>query len=308
MDSATKVQIAGLVYTVVLPVGAAVAVLLVGRKLRPASEQPLLVGLALIAGLVAAHAGIGGAPTLSLAGVDGWLLYGPLAAGLVGLALDRFAPGRAALVAPLALAAVALVTWQISGALAALWAKGAATAPIATAFIVDAAAIGALVWLLVDHTARQVERPAPIVLGALALTLVGAALTIGLSGSARMAQTNGAVAAVVGVVALVGWRWPALRPGHGAVAVAVLALIAALLHGHHFVELPRGVAGLLLVAPLGALVATRLDGRRAIAATAVVTVIAVAAAVIVTISNEAQKARAAESDSSGDGGEGYYPY
>lgn len=306
MDSATKVQIAGLVYTVVLPVGAAVAVLLAGRKLRPASEQPLLVGLALIAGLVAAHAGIGGAPTLSLAGVDGWLLYGPLAAGLAGLALDRFAPGRTTLVAPLALAGVALVTWQISGALAALWAEDAATAPIATAFIFDAAALGVAVWLLVDHAARQVERPAPIALGVLALALAGAALAIGLSGSARMAQTHGAVAAVIGVVAIAGWRWPALRPGHGAVALATLALIAGLLHGHHFVELPRGVAGVLLIAPLGALAATRLKGRAAIAVTAAITALAVAAAVLVTVSNEAHKARAAESDTGGD--EGYYPY
>lgn len=305
MDSATKVQIAGLVYTVVLPVGAAVAVLLAGRKLRPADDQPIVVGLALIAGLVAAHAGVGGTPVLSLAGADGWLLYGPLAAGLAGLALDRFAPGRLPLVAALALGGVALVTWQISGALAALWQDDAATSPFATAFILDAAAIGLAVWLLVDHAAQTSDRPAPVALAPIALTLAGAALTIGLSGSARMAQTHGAVAATIGVVALAGWRWPALRPGHGAIALATLALVAGLLHGHHFVELPRGVATLLLAAPLGALVGARRRGHAAVAAAAVTTTLVVALAAYVTVSNEAAKVSAAESDS---GDEGYYPY
>ncbi|MCB9541559.1 MAG: hypothetical protein H6703_03820 [Myxococcales bacterium] len=73
----------------------------------------------------------------------------------------------------------------------------------------------------------------------------------------------GAVAAVTGVVGLAGWRWPALRARHGAVAVAAAALVAGLVHAHHFVELPRAVAGLLLVAPLGALAAPASAAARA---------------------------------------------
>ncbi|MCB9527046.1 MAG: hypothetical protein H6701_01365 [Myxococcales bacterium] len=211
MDPATRVQLAGLLYTVVLPVGAAVAVLALGRRLRPADAQPTLVALALVAGLFAAHAGIGGAPTLSLATADGWLIYGPLIGGLAGLALDRFAPGRGLAVAAVALAVTAFVVSRLAGALAALWTGGAAE-PLATAFIADAALAGALVWFALDGAARASDRPAPVVLGPLALALALGALATALSGSARMGQTMGAVAAVTGVVGLAGWRWPALRP------------------------------------------------------------------------------------------------
>lgn len=307
MDPATRVQLAGLLYTVVLPVGAAVAVLALGRRLRPADAQPALVAFALIAGLFAAHAGIGGAPTLSLATADGWLLYGPLIGGLAGLVLDRFAPGRGLALAAVALAVTAFVVSRLAGALAALWTGGAAE-PLATAFIADAALAGALVWFALDGAARASDRPAPVVFGPLALALALAALATALSGSARMGQTMGAVAAVTGVVGLAGWRWPALRPGHGAVAVAALALVAGLVHAHHFVELPRAVAGLLLIAPLGALAGARVRGRAGVFAACGLTLVVAGAAAGITVAREQAKA-AAEEAGGGEADDGeYYPY
>lgn len=317
MDAATRVALAGIVFTVVLPVGAAVVVLAIGRRLRPADDSPSLTALALLAGLGAAQIGIGGQPALTLASADGWLLYGPLIGGLAGLALDRGfraldrgAARRDLAVGLVAAAVLALIIARLTGALAALWTDGAAPA-LATGWIIDAGVLGVGVWIAVDHAARGSDRPAPVVvgptlLGPIALALAAAALATGLSGSARMAQANGAVAAVIGVVGLAGWRWPALRPGHGAVAVAMTALVAGLVHAHHFVELPRAVAGLLLIAPLGAVVGAQVGKRAGIAWAVVVSLVVAGAAVGLTVANEQAKAASAAEGDSGDGT--YYPY
>ncbi|MCA9557588.1 MAG: hypothetical protein KC583_03390, partial [Myxococcales bacterium] len=71
MEPATKVQITGLLYTLVLPVGAAVLVLFAGRKLRPTATR-ITTGLAVIAGLAAAALGINGAPSSPMHAAD-WL-------------------------------------------------------------------------------------------------------------------------------------------------------------------------------------------------------------------------------------------
>lgn len=316
MDAATRVALAGIVFTVVLPIGAAVAVLAIGRRLRPSEDSPFLTALALLAGLVAAQIGIGGQPALTLASADGWLLYGPLIGGLAGLALDRgfraldrSSARRDLAVGLIAAAVLALIIARLTGALAALWSEGAA-ASLATGWIVDAGLLGVGVWVAIDHAARRSDRPAPVVLGPIALALAAAALATGLSGSARMAQANGAVAAVIGVVGLAGWRWPALRPGHGAVAVAMTALVAGLVHAHHFVELPRAVGVLLLLAPLGAVlgaqVGKQVAGRAGVMWAVGVSLVIAGAAVGLTVANEQAKAASAAEGESGDGT--YYPY
>ncbi|MCB9541828.1 MAG: hypothetical protein H6703_05195 [Myxococcales bacterium] len=307
MDPATRVALAGLVYTLVLPVGAAVAVLAIGRRVRPRDDQPALVTLALTVGVAVAQIGLGGTAALTLASADGWLLYGPLVAGLAGALVDRFAPRRPLAVALVALVVTALVTARLTGALAALW-SGGPSEPLATAWILDAALVGAAMWIALDLTAARVDRPTPVVLGPLALALAVAAVATALSGSVRMAQSIGSLAAVTAVVGLAGWRWPALRAAHGAVAVAAAALIAALLHAHHFVELPRAVATLALIAPLGALAAFAARGHKAVFAAVGLSALIGLGALGLTLAREQAKAAADAAPAEGDGDGSYYPY
>lgn len=319
MDAATKVQITGLLYTLVLPVGAAAAVLFAGRKLRPDAVR-VRTGLAVTVGLAVAALGINGAPGSPLHAAD-WLLIGPAIGGLLLTAFDAFGGGLGRL-APwvggaLATALVGIFGWQIAAALASAWTDGYAGPLAGHLWVVDGIALAAVVWIISQRslTAGDADGvdPTPAVLGSLALALVGAALSIGLSGSALIGQMVGGFAAVVGLVGLAGWRWPELAGvGHGAAGVALLALTLALLQGHLFVDMPRPVAVLLLLAPLGGiagLAVGRSLGRTlpAVGVALALTGALVGGAVGLTGLNEQVKAEAAEADSGGDDGT-YLPY
>lgn len=314
MDAATKVQITGLLFTLVLPVGVTVAALFGGHRLRPGAPA---VALALIAGLATAALGISGAP--SPIDADDWLLIGPAVGGLLAIGLDltggRLGALRTWIVGALGAALLAFFGWRIAGALAAMWTDG--YAPLAgEAWVVDALALALVVWIALHRALPHAEPEAgppiaPLILGPLALALVGAALTTALTGSARIGQQLGASAAVVGVVGLAGWRWP-LRVGHGAVGAAALVLMLGLLYAQLFVEVPRPVATLLMLAPLGALAAVA-AGRhlgRTLPAVAIglgLTAAAVGAAAGLTALNEQAKAAAVEADGGDEDGT-YYPY
>lgn len=330
MDAATKVQLTGLLYTLVLPLGAAALTLLAGHRLRPEAGR-ITTAVALIAGLAVAVLGIGGRPSSPL-GAGDWLLIGPAVGGIAALALDAFEDRLGRLLLPIAglLGAVLLAYfgWQIVGALAGLWTDGHIRPLAGSAWVVDGLATGLVVWIVLHHAiagparvepadpARGEGVPrAPLVLGPLALALVGGAVATVLTGSARVGQQLGAMAAVVGLVGLAGWRWPALRPGHGAVGAATLALVLGLIYAHFFVELPRPIAGLLLLSPYGAVAAlgaARLLGRPlpAVGLGLALSGAVVGGAVGLTVAHESAKAAAADADSGADGEDdgAYYPY
>lgn len=312
MDAATKVQITGLLFTLVLPVGAAAATLFVGRRWLKNVAPPLLTGAAVLLGVLVAVLGAG-APGLPPGDADDWLFYGPLIAGAIGLAFDGplKAAGRFAFVVPLLV--LPLLGWQIGGRLASLWSDGVALPLATSAWLLDGLLIALVVWLAVDHVAaaEPVEgvRSAPLLLGPLALALAGTAITIGLTGSARVAQLIGGSAAVVGVVGLAGWRWPVLVPGRGAAFTGLALLVGGVLMARFFVDVPRPVVTLTLLAPLGALAARRASKTLpAVVIGVVVSGLLVGAALEATLVNEAAKAAAVEKKSGGDDSGTYYPY
>lgn len=318
MDAATKLMITGLLFTLVLPLGVAGGVLFAGRKLRPGAPRAF-TGLAVIGGLITAFVGINGASS-SPVPADGWLLIGPAVGGLLVLGLDLLGErlGRAApwVGGALALGLVAVFGWQVAGALASAFTDGYAGPLAGSLWVVDALLLGAVVWIVLQ---RALDRGAgeadttPLLLGGLAVALIGAAACTALTGSVRIGQTLGGFAAVVGVVGLAGWRWPTLASaGQAAVGAAMLALTLGLVYAHHFVEVPRPVTTLLLLAPLGAAVAVsagRSLGRTlpAVGVALGLTAAVVGAAAGLTGLNEQVKAEAVEAEGGGDDGT-YYPY
>ena len=255
MDAATRVQLSGLVFTLLVPAAAVILTLFVGRRLvRDVEARPMVVGLATLAGLFAAHVGVLGRPTFPVTDAHHWVLFAAWAAAAAGLAADRFRPpARPFVIGAIAVALIGLFTWRLLAPLASLWDAGVLAPLSQSAYVLDAAALLLVTWLAVDHAAR--EAPAPAVLGPLALAFAAAAGAVSVSGSASIAQACGAMGVAVGAVALAGWRWPDLRPGHGAVGAAVLAYGLLVIYGHHYVDMPRRVTGLLLVAPAGVVAA-----------------------------------------------------
>lgn len=317
MDAATKLMITGWLYTLLLPAGVAAAVLFAGLKLRPGAPR-LFTGLAVIAGLATVFLGINGGPG-SPVPADGWLLIGPVVGGLAMLALDGFGArlGRGLPWIGGGLAALLLgyFGWRVAGALAAAFTDGYAGPLAGSLWVVDALALGCAVWILLQRalTVGAGEANAtPLLLGGMALALIGAAVTTGLTGSVRIGQTLGGFAAVVGLVGLAGWRWPTLAEvGHGALGAATLALMLGLVYAHHFVEVPRPVATLVMLAPLGAVVAVAVgrSSGRTLAAVGVslgLTAALVGAAAGLTGLNEQVKAEAADAEGDDDGS--YNPY
>jgi len=320
MDAATQVQITGLLFTLVLPVGAAGLLLFAGRRLRPGATR-LTTGLAVTAGLAVAALGINGAPSSPLHAAD-WLLIGPVVGGLLMVQLDglgdRLGRLRPWIGGALALALLGVFGWRIAGALASAFTDGYAAPLAGSLWVIDALAVAAAVWIALQRALPEAgdsegPDPTPILLGTLALALIGAAAATALTGSALVGQMIGGFAAVTGLVGLIGWRWPGLaHVGEGALGAAALAVSLALLHGHLFVEVPRPVSVLLMLAPLGGVVgvaAGRSLGRTlpAVGIALGVTAALVGAAAGLTGLNEQAKAAAVEAGSGDDDGT-YYPY
>ncbi|MEZ4465729.1 MAG: hypothetical protein R3F43_14970 [bacterium] len=295
MDAATRVQIAGLVFTVILPVTAVAGVALVGRRLWPrAASSGALLGVALLVGLVAVWLGIAGAPDLSDAKHQA-VLAGVLAA-LLGLALDAV-PGLRGKVPLVALAAglpLALGLWRTAARFPGLWEEGPAVALASKAWLLDAGVVGLVAWLLTDHAARRA--PTPAALGPLALACAGAAGVAVFSHSALVGQLFGGLGLATGAAALLGWWKADLRPGHAAVAGVMATFSTLLVYAHLSTDAPRAASTLLLLAPAGGLAALLV--RRTlpgILLAAGLTAIPVAAAALLT------QARFAE-DQPADGG------
>lgn len=305
MDAATKTQISGLVFTVLLPVAAAALPIVVARKLKPgAAERPLLGGLAVLAGLVTAHLGVVGWPGWPLGDAHHWVLLAVIGAAALGLLVDRLQPpARPLVVGAVALVVLAFFTWRLLAPLAGLWdEKGVLPQLSQSAWVLDAGLMMLVAWLGVDHAARRA--PAPAVLAPVALAFAAAAGAVVISGSAIIGQLAGAMGVAVALVGVAAWRWPDVRVGHGAVGAAIVGLGLVVSYGHFYVDMPRPVAGLLVLAPLGAL--GGLLGARTWQKVALA--LALAAVPAATAGWLAKQADAAAMEEDGGGGEYEYDY
>jgi hypothetical protein len=119
--------------------------------------------------------------------------------------------------------------------------------------------VGAVAFMGLGRAAA--EAPASASFASLSLTALGASAAVGLCGSALVAQLLGMVAAVNGLMALLGlWR-PALRPGQGALAASLLTTEALLLYGFSYLDMSTPAVLLVGLLPLVALASTRAQGR-----------------------------------------------
>jgi uncharacterized membrane protein len=273
MEAATKLQISGLIFTAVVPAVTVAAVALLGRRFRPAAAQSgVLMSFAVVAGMLAAWIGIAGLP--GTADAKHWPILAGLLGGVLGLGLDVVFRGRPAAVAVVAVVTLGLGVWRVVAPMAGVWKDGVIGPLASTTWIVDAAAIGLVVWMGVDYAARRA--PTPAVLGPLALAFAGAAGLSVLSASALVGQLFGGMGLAIGVAALLGWWKADLRPGHGAIAVAVGTFTALLVYGHITTDSPRAAASLALLTPLAALPA--LLARRTLVAVLIAGAVALAGA------------------------------
>ena len=292
MDATTQLQLAGLIYTAVIPAAVVVAVGLVGRRLRPgAGDRPLIMSLAVIAGILAAWIGIAGLPGTGDA--RNWPLLAGLLGGILGLGLDVFLRNKPLAVAGLAVITLGLGIWRAVAPLQGVWADGVVGPLADTAWVLDAAVIGLVVWLGVEQAARHA--PTPAVLGPLALACAGAAGVSVLSHSALVGQLFGGLGLALGTAALLGWWKRDLRAGHGAIAIAMGTFAALLVYGHISTDSPRAASTLILLTPLAALPAVL--ARRTLVAVLIAG--AIAAALVGTAVGLVQAKGAAEDAKAG---------
>ncbi|HUP25047.1 MAG TPA: hypothetical protein VNB06_19175 [Thermoanaerobaculia bacterium] len=257
---------------------------------RPAIRAPRSGAAAIAAGWLAAFVAIGAMPSMPPGEVLGWLFWLMAAAGIVGI-LWEMLPGRssAPLAVGLALAVVGLMlrplvahTWTAAAAAGWLLAATASTLVIHWGFDALAAADEGDTSSTAARAprARGGLRGGWFVAGAATLLTVGAAATLGLSATARVAQLMGALTAGIGacVVARLIARSERTLLGRGATLSLALGYAGLLLSGFFYAEL-RWTAWLVLaLAPAAAALAHR--GAGAPAGRGVVAVLVVAAVMV----------------------------
>ena len=219
--------------------------------------------LALAAAFLATYLAIAGAPSGILPGSDrtptglDWLFV--LAAGAAVL----FAHPDPVLWRRLGvrLAVSGLTVWLVLKNAFANQLAGDA----AIAWFLGLAALLLIVWTAADLRARRRSgASSPLVWWATAATLAGVA---GLSGSLKLAQLSGAVAAALGAAVVLAWWRPRLSLAGGGVALASILLFGLGLNAHFF-SYTTGLDVLLIaVAPLAPFLRVlpflnRLEGKK----------------------------------------------
>lgn len=212
--------------------------------------------LAVGAGIVCGHIGLRGWRGLPPRDATDWILLVAAGATVVGMLLcargelrPRPPVLRGLLLLVLASAAAYCLLVRV--------AAGGDAAPDPRLAALGPGAVVAVAWLAAQQAAWPRRAELPLLL---LIVAVGAAVALGLSGSQRLAQHAGVVAAALGgasVAALAGWgpeRWD------GALAVAALALSSLLLAGRLFADLPAACPLLLAAAVPAHLVARRFAG------------------------------------------------
>ena len=303
MEASTQVALNGLLWIALAPAASVVAVGLLATRL-PDRLRPAVAGAALLLGLLVAWLGLAGLPKPA-ADAQAWVPLGALAAGALALAAERLLPARlrTPAVALVGLAALSFFGFKLLAPLAGVWIEGQTLALVSQKeWAVDALALAFLSWLGVTHAARRVA--APVVLGPLALALVGVALSAALTGSASMAERVGAAATATATAGFLGWRFPKAAPGVAAGAVAVsVALFAS--YAHFYVETPRPGLSLIVLAPLGVLAALNIQRTLlAVVVALAATAVPVGAGVWLAWEADAAKQAAAGADAGDDSG--YY--
>lgn len=244
MDPADATQLYGLLFTLVLPIGSALIIAGLGRRVWP---QGPVASLAVIGAALVAWLGIAGIPNAQNAAHFAIIVGLPIS--LIALALER--RGAPHLIAPLAVVGLGLGVYLALKPIAGAWTPDTITA-LADGWIIDAVLVGAAVWIALALSAAHL--PTPVLLGPIALAMAGGAGVAVLSHSALLGQLLGGVGLVFGVIALAGWYKSDLKAGQGAVALGVTVLGVLLVFGHYTTQLPRGAGTLLLLTPAAALV------------------------------------------------------
>jgi hypothetical protein len=161
------------------------------------------------------------------------------------------------------------------------------------------AAVVAVVAVLVNVAAER--RPGAAVPLSMCVAALGASVVLLGSGSAKLAQLAGALAACLGVAVALSWWRPNVSLSRGGVAVIAVLLPGLVLSGYFssYSEIPPWVYVLAAVAPVAAWPAAliRLEGLRAwqattirVAVASIPVAITVAVAVLALIRREADSA------------------
>lgn len=200
--------------------------------------------LALAGGYIAGHWGLAGGPLSPNNDVSQLLMYLAAGGGLIGAVEARWRP-------PVALRwAIRLAACAASAGLLLrpLLAQGGSAPQLALAIGTVAAGMVA-VWSLIEGATER--EPGPALGLALLFWIVAGAGVLVLSGTATVAQLAGALAAALGGLWVVTWRWSAR--GRLASIAPVLGLVAVGQWGIGllYAELPKASFVLLVLAPLG---------------------------------------------------------
>jgi hypothetical protein len=234
-------QVAGLVYGVLLPAVVAGVVLLAGRRAWAAA-------LGLGAGYVAGHAVLFGWPALPPPDSSNWPLWFAIGAAALAVVETSWEP-RAA------------IRWLVR-ALAATGALVIVKPPAESIVWSLEHAAGLLVlWVLLDVLARKLGS-ASFALVALVLA-AGAAAVVGLTGSAKLGQMGGCLAAGLGACWVLAAVGVAREISGGVVSVVAVVLGSIVACGTGYSETPPWMAAAVAATPLAALAIEATPLRRA---------------------------------------------
>ncbi len=277
MDPTTKVMIAGAVTTVLGPAVAAVLGALPALLRKRDGTWPAVAGGASVLAVATALWGVRGLPAGIPTDTVDWVPLVAVALGVALVALDLVQPRLQR-----AFGGVLVGTGVGAGGYLVL-APAMESQPTVGVALVVGVALTTLVHTAVTWRDLDADASAGR-FAALAVSSGGAALVVAASGSALVGQMLGAAATGAVVLTALAWLRPALAPGRAAFGVYLTAL--TLLSGYAFAysELSPFAAGAVLLAPLGALVASvpgagwkRVAGALATASVAVGLALGVAA-------------------------------
>jgi len=219
---------------VLLPAVISGLVLALGWRIwsrEPRGSGAYAGALAIALAYLAAFAAIVGSPASLLPGSErtpsglDWLFW-LVALFALGFAFEARCPRRW-IVVPRAVAGALLVEGVLRNTFRREW-----SGLTDVAWLLGLVALLLVPWWSLERLARK--RPgasAPLVLWASAASLAGVA---GLSGSVKLAQLSGAVAAALGAAVVLSWWRPRVSLSGGGVAVALLVLFGLGLNAHFY--------------------------------------------------------------------------
>jgi hypothetical protein len=217
------------------------------RAWRPGSERQLTwaVPLAVGVGFIAAQAIVDGAPRLPAIEASGWFSLIAAVLTLIAIVVHPRLKGVAwASVSTVVVAAVVLlIAWPLL-----VQGQADSVVPLVVRLVAMTAVAAIVAWLVDRHAAPGPGAPVVLLVAA-----TGVATAMALCGSARYGQIAGAVASVMGPLALLGFLRRETRLLGGAAWMSYMLLAMMLIAGYIWVDVPVFVTLLLALAPLGLL-------------------------------------------------------